>query len=223
MLLRTVPLKRMGSCGMAAMRPRTSCAEARHRQPTAPRHPALREGTGATVPDVLSRPCDSPGCRASTLQRLSRCLASRCQPRGSGAGAAAAGARRARAPAHAVPLHACTSATSARTENLQGLSPGGRACRPIASRLWPSRTMSPACGSASRNSATISELLPLPVRPTMPTFSALPTANVTPCARHPKPGGAAGARRAASPRAARARPGVARGRLARPGGSCCRA
>lgn len=47
----------------------------------------------------------------------------------------------------------------------------------------PSRKTAPWYGSDSRNSATISELFPLPVRPTMPTFSALPTVNDTPCAR----------------------------------------
>ena len=47
----------------------------------------------------------------------------------------------------------------------------------------PSRNTAPWYGSDRRNSATISELFPLPVRPTMPTFSALPTVNDTPCAR----------------------------------------
>jgi len=61
MLLRTVPLNRTGSCGMAAMRPRTSCAEARHPQPHPKRNPALREGTAGGCPRRARNALRQPG------------------------------------------------------------------------------------------------------------------------------------------------------------------
>lgn len=45
-----------------------------------------------------------------------------------------------------------------------------RVCRPISEVRKPSIIMLPS-GSASRNKAEIRELLPAPVRPTMPTYS----------------------------------------------------
>jgi hypothetical protein len=51
---------------------------------------------------------------------------------------------------------------------------------PSSSRLWPSSMMVPWNGSTRRNSDTISELLPLPVRPTMPILSPGRTKKLTP-------------------------------------------
>lgn len=45
-----------------------------------------------------------------------------------------------------------------------------RVCRPISDVRKPSIIILPS-GSASRNKAAIRELLPAPVRPTMPTYS----------------------------------------------------